>query len=354
MSVSRRAFLANAVAFAGTWSLGEAVFAAGPPRTGLGLVIYTQSLRRQMIKALDQADDLFEPFRFLEHCHALGAGGIQAPLGVLPADTCESLRATADAHGMFIEGIVQPPFEDGDVERFRAEIQTAARVGVPAVRTVIIPGRRYERFKSFEEFGQFTERGRRALERAKPIVERHQIRLAVENHKDQRLDERLALLRKLDSPFIGACVDTGNSFALLEDPLTVVEALSPYAFSVHLKDQAVQEYKEGFLLADVALGDGFLDLKRMVAILRKARPNVRFCLESITRDALRVPCLSEGYWATFPDVSGSDLARTLRVVRSHLADDLPKISSLPLEEQIAVERTTVAKSLQYARTQLRL
>jgi sugar phosphate isomerase/epimerase len=137
---------------------------------------------------------------------------------------------------------------------------------------VILPGRRYDRFKSLNEYRQFAERGRQALKRAAPIVERHSVRLAVENHKDQRLEERLSLLRELKCPFIGACVDTGNSFALLEDPVSVVEALAPYAFSVHLKDQAVQEYDEGFLLADVALGDGFLDLQKMVDVLRSALP----------------------------------------------------------------------------------
>jgi sugar phosphate isomerase/epimerase len=162
------------------------------------------------------------------------------------------------------------------------------------------------------------------------------------------------LLKELDSPYIGACVDTGNSFALLEEPLAVVEALTPYAFSVHLKDQAVQEYDDGFLLADVALGDGFLDLKGMVSILRKAKPNVNFSLETITRDPLRVPCLAESYWPTFPDVPATDLVRTLRTVRARAAAELPAISTLSADQQVEIERKTVAKSLEYARTQLGL
>ena len=324
------------------------------PRTGLGLVIYTQGIRRRMLKAEDPKRDIFEATTFLQHCHELGAGGIQIPLGVLEPATCGRLRETAADYGMFIEGIVGPPFADGDVARFRAEIETASRVGAKAVRTVIIPGRRYERFRSREEFDQYAQRGRKALERARPIVEHHQVRLAVENHKDQRLENRLALLKKLDSPFIGACVDTGNSLALLEDPLTVVQSLAPYAFSVHLKDQAVQECRDGFLLADVALGDGFLDLRRMVDILSLARPEVHFSLETITRDPLRVPCLASSYWPTFPDMPARDLARTLGLVRAHTVDQLPAISRLPLAEQVAVERKTVVKSLVYARNQLRI
>jgi hypothetical protein len=34
--------------------------------------------------------------------------------------------------------------------------------------------------------------------------------------------------------------------------------------------------------------------------------------------------------------------------------DLPKIGARPLDEQAAIERATIVKSLHYARTQLRL
>jgi len=61
---------------------------------------------------------------------------------------------------------------------------------------------------------------------------------------------------------------------------------------------AVQEYEEGFLLSEVPLGEGFLDLKKMVAILQKANPTIQFNLEMITRDTLKIPCLTPKYWAT--------------------------------------------------------
>ena len=38
-------------------------------------------------------------------------------------------------------------------------------------------------------------------------------------------------------------------------------------------------------------------------------------LEMITRNPLEVPCLTDKYWATFPDRNGRYLADTLRLVR---------------------------------------
>jgi len=255
---------------------------------------------------------------------------------------------------MYIEGIASPPRDPADVARFDAAMRAAATAGVKTVRTVILPGRRYEFFESAEQFRQADLQARRSLELAVPVVERHRVRLAIENHKDHRIAERVDLFKRVGSPWVGACVDLGNSLALLEDPIAVVEAYAPWAMSVHLKDQAVREYDEGFLLADVPLGQGFLDLRRMVAILRKAKPGIHFTLELITRDPLKVPCLTEKYWTTFAATPARELARTLRLVRQHQAKTLPEVSRRSLEEQATLEDRNLAESLRFAREHLGL
>ncbi len=111
-----------------------------------------------------------------------------------------------------------------------------------------------------------------ALPRAKPWIERQRLPVGIENHKDFRIQELVALLRSVDSPYLGACVDFGNNVAFLEDPLELAEALAPFAITTHLKDMAVRPYEQGFELSEVPLGSGFLPLVRMVEVLRKQRP----------------------------------------------------------------------------------
>lgn len=319
-----------------------------PRRTGMGLVIYDCSIRRRWMRKSDPEFDLFEPLTFLQHCQSLGAGGMQASLGVMKPAEIDRLRAFSGKHHLFIDAIVKPPASNDDMARFEAEIRTARDVGVQAVRTTIIPGRRYERFQKLSEFREFEQRGQRMLERAAPILEKYRVPFAVENHKDQRLDERVALFRHLDHEFIGACLDTGNSFALLDGALEPIEALAPYAFTVHLKDQALRPYKDGFLLGDIPLGQGSFDLKKMVDIITKARPDVRFALELITRDPLLVPVLTDQYFATMPETLGIELARTMRFVRDHSVEQLQYVSNLPEEQQVRLEDANVATSIQYA------
>jgi sugar phosphate isomerase/epimerase len=223
------------------------------------------------------------------------------------------------------------------------------------VRTVMLGGRRYETFKKAEEFPAFKERSWQALQMAEPIVARLKIRLAVENHKDYRTGELVDVMRRLASEHVGVTVDTGNNIALLDDPLETVKALAPYAFSCHLKDMAVEERADGFLLAEVPLGEGFLDVPAIVQTLRKANPKLRFSLEMMTRDPLVIPCLTDGYWATFGDVPGRDLARALAMVRKHARKErLAKITSLSQADQLEAEERNVRASFQYASKKLEI
>jgi hypothetical protein len=92
----------------------------------------------------------------------------------------------------------------------------------------------------------------------------------------------------------------------------------------------------------------------MVAALREKKPKIRFSLELITREPLKVPCLSKKFWATFPTVPGGDLARTLRDVRTSATDKLGRVTGLSPAEMLAREDANIAESLAYARTKLSL
>lgn len=161
------------------------------------------------------------------------------------------------------------------------------------------------------------------------------------------------MLKSYSSEYPGACLDFGNNIALLDDPMEVIEKLAPYTVTTHLKNMAVAPYNDGFLLSEVLLGDGYLDLPRAIGLVRQARPKARFVLEMITRDPLKAPCVTERYWASFPDRNGVYLARTLRFVQANKsAKPLPHISQLSHDQQVRVEDQNVAACLKYAHKHL--
>ncbi|MCP4256470.1 MAG: sugar phosphate isomerase/epimerase [Planctomycetes bacterium] len=331
------------------------VYGTGQTRKSrLGIADFSYNIRLRAERSRQTKGGINDPLNFIEHCNNIGAGGVQINIGVRDEDYTRRLRQKAEAYDMFVEGSTSLPQDRSGVDRFEAAVKTAKQARAKVIR-IAIGGRRYEQFSKAEQFKAFAERSLKSVQLAEPVAARHNMRLAIENHKDWRIDQMLDMLRRISSEYVGVCVDTGNSFSLLEDSMMVVEAYAPYAFAAHLKDMAVAEYEEGFLLADVPLGHGLLDLPRIVNVLRKARPEIRFSLEMATRDALKVPCLTEKYWVTFADVPGSDLARTLRYVRSKSSKvSLPKVNHLPPNELVKLEETNVKKCLAFAKEHLNL
>ena len=269
-TLTRREMLATLAGATPLLAAAPSLFAAnstGQKRLGVGT--YSYNIHWKAARDGHPNARFKDALEFLEYCHQFGAGGVQAAIGSKEPDYPAKLRAKAEAWQMYFEGQVSLPNEHSDVDRFEADLRACREAGATVVRAAMLSGRRYETFASAEAFRQFAEKSWRSLTLAEPVLKKHRVRLALENHKDWRVPELLDLLRRISSEFVGVCVDTGNNLALVEDPMAVVESLAPFAFSSHLKDMAVQEYEEGFLLSEVALGEGFLDLERIVALLRR-------------------------------------------------------------------------------------
>jgi len=297
----------------------------------------------------------FPPFEHaldvLDHVRDLGVGSLQIAVNGWKTEFAREVRATCESYSIGLEGVITLPKNQGDAGRFENELRVAREAGASVFRCAA-GGRRYEVFSSLEEFKHFKDGAFRSMQLAEPIAKRQRVKLGIENHKDFHAAELAEMLGRISSSHLGACVDTGNSIALLEDPLEVVETLAPYAVTTHIKDMAVQEMPTGFLLSEVPLGEGMLDLPRMFAVFDKHHPEITHHLEMITRDPLEIPCLTPGYWATFPDQPGIKLARTLALVRQRKAAKLPKVSGLSNEEVLALEEGNIVKCLHHASEKL--
>ena len=174
-------------------------------------------------------------------------------------------------------------------------------------------GRRYEDMNTLEDFRQNFERCQKSIALAEPVLRKHRMRLGIENHKGWRSAEQAAWLKRVSSEWVGVHFDFGNNVSLCEEPAATLRNLLPYTFACHIKDMAVEPYEDGFLLSEVPLGEGFLDIKGMVATLRQKDPNMAFDLEMITRDPLKIPIFTDKYWVTFDDsyspLPGRDVAQ---------------------------------------------
>jgi sugar phosphate isomerase/epimerase len=296
---------------------------------------------------------LLEVDRLMRLAAAVGAAGAHGGMTQIDADWARRTRKLKEELDMYVEIQTFLPREDPAV--FEHAVTVAKEAGASSLRVVCLLGRRYEMFDTLADWKTAVAGFHRQIAAAVPIVEKHRMRLGIENHKDWRVDQQVALLKQYSSEYVGVTLDTGNNLSVLDDPMETVEALAPYTFNVHFKDMALEETPSGFQMSEVPLGEGLLDLPRMVDVIRRARPDAHFSLEMITRDPLEVPCVTDKYWATFDDVNGIALARALSRIRANpLKAPLPRTNGLSVEERFALERQLVGRSITYAREHLGL
>lgn len=291
-----------------------------------------------------------DQLEMIEHFSSLGFGGAQLTMSGLDKKLAKQILKRREALNFFMEGQIRLPKDETDLVRFEQEVKETKAMEVEIIRAVCLTGRRYENFDTMKAFKAFRDASEKSLQLAEPIMRKHQMKLAVENHKDWRVAEFLQILKTIDSEWIGVTLDTGNNISLLEDPMEVVRKLAPYAFTVHLKDMAVEEYEDGFLMSEINLGEGFLNIEGMIAEIRKNNPDIRFNLEMITRDPLKIPCLTEKYWATFDTISASELAAFLKKIKEHKSEKgLPILSDKSVDQQLALEIENNKTSVVYAK-----
>lgn len=322
----------------------------------MGVVITSYIQRRRQRK---EKSKLYPPFEdalaLIEHCHkAFNAGGVQTGIKGWQEAFSKKVRDKRESYGMYLEGQISLPKDESELDRFEAHIKTAKEAGA-TVHRVALGGRRYEDFDKLEEFEAARERAWKRLHLAEPIAAKHKVKIGVENHKDWRIPDMLAFMEGLSSEWIGTCIDTGNSMALLEHPEDTVSAFAKYAVSTHIKDMSVKEYADGFLLSEVPVGEGLLDMPKLFDICEKANPDIQFSLEMITRDPLKIPCLTDSYWATFGEIKGQQLANALKMVREHVTDKpLPHIKGRSADDKYAYEEANIAQSIRFAEKELGL
>ena len=79
----------------------------------------------------------------------------------------------------------------------------------------------------------------RVLEKIAPVAEEMDVLICLENHAKNNLeniDDYAAIMKAIDSPFVGICIDTGHFDAAGVDMKKLIEQLGPRVNHIHLKE----------------------------------------------------------------------------------------------------------------------
>jgi sugar phosphate isomerase/epimerase len=241
------------------------------------------------------------------------------PRAMEPAHWRE-VREWARSLGLRLEtggGGVMPRTADeipARVEALRRNIERAAAMGSPIVRCVIASNRAALPPGDVERHIETLVKMAREV---RAQAEQAEVKLAFEVHKDLQAWEFKALVEQAGRDFCGIYLDTGNPVYVLEDPLMTVEELAPYALTVHLRDSAVYEHRRGVAVQWVPMGEGVVDFKAVIEVVRAKCPQCYVYIKPITgRPPDILPYLEPDFWKLYPRARAADLARFLRLARS--------------------------------------
>src|SRR5262245_4758393 len=188
------------------------------------------------------------------------------------------------------------------------------------------------------------------------------VKLALENHSgDMQARETRTIIEESGKEFVGACLDTGNPIWCVEDPFVTLEILAPYTVTTHVRDSIVFETPRGAAGQWVAMGDGVVDLPRLIADFRRLCPKSTMQLEIITgRPPRPLNYLEASFWKAFPKMPAWEFARFVALAKSGhpfmgamVVEDVAG-KRLPVMDEALKEqqRVDLERSFEYCRKKL--
>jgi sugar phosphate isomerase/epimerase len=139
------------------------------------------------------------------------------------------------------------------------------------------------------------------LRESLPAFQQAQVSLVIENHDRFSVKDFRSILETVDSPSLGICLDTVNSFGALEGPEMVVESLGPWTVNLHVKDFTIRraDHMMGFVVEGTPAGQGQLDVAWLLQSLEPYGRDFNAILELWTPPAadLHATVEREARWA---------------------------------------------------------
>ena len=139
--------------------------------------------------------------------------------------------------------------------------------------------------------------------------------LAIENHQDLGSEELVEIGESLGQ-HAGICFDTGNPFAVGEDPVAFARRAAHRIRHVHLKDYVAQFTNEGYRLVRCAIGDGAVPFTEIAAVLHESGMPLVASIEPGALDSRHIRLFTPEWWDGYRSRAGSEVGVMLGRLRA--------------------------------------
>jgi sugar phosphate isomerase/epimerase len=183
------------------------------------------------------------------------------------------------------------------------------------------------------------------------------VKIAIENHAgDMQARELVQLIEAAGRDYVGANMDSGNAVWTLEDPISSLEILAPYAVTTSLRDSAIWESQKGATVQWTAMGEGTVDEKAYFKRFAELCPGIPVHIETISGFNREFAYLQPGFWDLFPKMPARDFAKFLALAKHGKPRDSWKPpQGVPRDKaEQEYQKSEIEKSIRYCKEVLGL
>jgi sugar phosphate isomerase/epimerase len=196
-------------------------------------------------------------------------------------------------------------------------LRYTALLGASLLRLHLTPVLEGARARRGAQWPVLLEHARHVLADAARKATARGVALAIENHQDLTSEELLAIASEAGDN-VGVVMDTGNPFAVAEDPVAFARRAAARIRHVHLKDYRAQFTGQGYRLVRCAIGDGCVPFAEIAAALPKG---LTASIEPGALEARHIRLLETSWWEGYAPREARELATVFgRLQHRRLSD----------------------------------
>ena len=251
-----------------------------------------------------------------------GLGGVEIPLdhfysvGEIRQGIEKIEKIRAEDLSVFID------LEKTNVEYITQLLRYLPSLGIQVVRIkmdqidkTIYGGNRYDS----DTFNAAVEQFKQQLTTLRPLLEKYQVALAIENHQDFHSSELVQIADSISNEWIGETWDVGNSVSVIDSTDSFYETAGHLIRNAHLKDYKIYKSDAGIRLVRCSLGAGYVDYADVLQKLMSNDRVVNMSIELGAQVTRECDHNNERYWQEYADVS-MDRDGYLEFVEQHALD----------------------------------
>jgi 3-oxoisoapionate decarboxylase len=199
-------------------------------------------------------------------------------------------------------------------------IRAVAAIGGSLIRIHLTPVLEGARSRQGAGWHTMLSHARATLRREARKAADAGLTIAIENHQDLGSEELLTFAEEAGDN-VGLAFDTGNAFAVGEDPVAFARRAAHRIRHVHLKDYVSQFTPEGFRLIRCAIGDGCVPLRELGELLGDDARSLTASIEVGALEARHIRVFAPDWWEGYPPRAAAELQTALDRLRSRRLDD---------------------------------